>query len=531
MKPSTGKHEDSSVQNPIMNNSPSRFALFFRLPSSLLYILKEFLILKEFRSLINSSRECFHEIKFQTVFFDLSAAASQRFCLHEEFRKDVKLRIKDQRSQISIQLTQSSLEKGILAAIGGVHSIKIHFLSVLACPEEIHSLKNLHEIHLLACPAVTDVSSLGSVHSLFIELCHELKDISSLGRKNVFVSLSKCSQIRDISSLRTVSSVVLQGCERIVEVDSLRNVPELRISHCSAVLSLSALTHNQSLTVEDSFDLPESSYPSTTVLQRAKISSSLLSDLSIFPSIVSLELISLPRLSSLSSLTPALPHLRSLSLRDCQLISDLTVLSSAQLSSLSIVSCHRIKDFSCLGEATGTLRLIDCPLVEDISGLGTKNRLVEIRDCPRIVSFLSLQKVPQVRLHNCPNLTDLEELREVSRLRLSSCQRVADLSPLSSVSSLQLFSCHSFHSLNGLRRVSQISVFFCNGLTDVSSLGEKEEEEDGEEEDKEKGRNNNRSIKLFGCQMIAEISSLKGIPGLTVSVSGCPRIIPFTIKT
>jgi hypothetical protein len=525
MKPSSGKPEDSSIENPIANTR-SGFALFTRLPSSLLYILKEFLILKDFRSLINSSRDCFQEIKFQTIFFDLSAAASQRFCLHEEFRNDVKLRIRDQRSQISIQLTQSSLEKGILPAIGGVHSMKIHFLSVLACPEEIHCLKNLHELHLLACPAVTDVSSLGSVHSLFIELCHELKDISSLGRKNVFVSLSKCSQIRDISSLRTVSTVVLQGCERIVEVDSLRKVPELRISHCPAVLSLSALTHNQSLVVEDSFDLPESSYPSTTVLQRAKVSSSLLSDLSIFPLIVSLELISLPRLTSLSSLTPALPHLRSLILRDCQLISDLAVLSFAELSSLSIVSCHRIKDVSCLGGMTGgTLRLIDCPLLEDISGLGTtkKNRLVEIRDCPRIVSFLSLQKVPQVRLHNCPTLSNLEELREVSRLRLSSCQGVTDLSPLSAVSSLQLFSCHSFNSLNGLRRVSQISVFFCNGLTDVSSLGGKEEEE--EQEEKEKGRrNNNRSLKLFGCQKIAEISSLKGVAGLTVSVSGCPRI-------
>jgi hypothetical protein len=124
------KPEDSSIENPIANTR-SGFALFTRLPSSLLYIPKEFLILKDFRSLINSSRDCFQEIKFQTIFFDLSAAASQRFCLHEEFRNDVKLRIRDQRSQISIQLTQSSLEKGILPAIGGVHSMKIHFLSVL----------------------------------------------------------------------------------------------------------------------------------------------------------------------------------------------------------------------------------------------------------------------------------------------------------------------------------------------------------------------------------------------------------------
>jgi hypothetical protein len=89
---------------------------------------------------------------------------------------------------------------------------------------------------------IMDVSSLKDVPSLSLDGCNGISDVSSLGNVRE-LTIDECDGVRDVSSLGSVYNLSLAGY-RSSDVSSLQNIHILNLSHSLSTSDVSCLANS-----------------------------------------------------------------------------------------------------------------------------------------------------------------------------------------------------------------------------------------------------------------------------------------------
>ena len=87
-------------------------------------------------------------------------------------------------------------------------------------------ISHVLSVALFECPNVTDLSPLRGVNTLYLEGCSGVTDVSALGGVHTLY-LRDCEKITDVSALGGVDTLSLTGCEKITDVSAICGVPNL----------------------------------------------------------------------------------------------------------------------------------------------------------------------------------------------------------------------------------------------------------------------------------------------------------------
>ena len=120
---------------------------------------------------------------------------------------------------------------GVLSKI--INPYKQLYLNLTCCDKitNISALGNVHTLNLSYCDKITDVSTLGRVHTLNLSYCYKITDVSTLGRVHT-LNLSWCRNITDVSALGLVHTLNLSNCDNITDVSALGRVHTLDLWKC-----------------------------------------------------------------------------------------------------------------------------------------------------------------------------------------------------------------------------------------------------------------------------------------------------------
>lgn len=226
-------------------------------------------------------------------------------------------------------------------------------------------------VNLSMCDDVVDVSVLGNVHYLDLSDCKNISDdISALGNVN-YLNLRYCNNIKDVSPLENVYNLNLNFCINIMNINKLANVHTLDFSNC---------TH---LTNED---------------------------IKIFGNVYSLNLSFCTQITEVISLE----KVHTLTLRGCYNIIDVS--SLGKVHTLNLQDCYNIIDVRSLG-GCHTLDLTNCYSITNVESLGKVTNLILI-NCIKVKNLDAVKNVPNLKLFyiSDDSLVYNEETEEFSRL-------------------------------------------------------------------------------------------------------------------
>lgn len=311
----------------------------------------------------------------------------------------------DMITDFSMFCNQRVLKLNNCPGLSDVTSFKsIRRLELINCCNvtDVTPLNNVYDLRLISCPAITDISCLGNHHRLIInQLASNLTGYECL--LNIpHVSLVGCN-LKDVSILRYAKSVSLSQCSEIKDVSPLRNVKKVEILMERILFGLHELQTVTDLSLHFQ-NLPEQEIPFDFIVHFHN---------------KRLELIShFVRVNSLSMFSSKIEYL---TIRWSENISRL--INEGQGSSLQYLtylalehmSLHRLEG---LGNIP-TVKLSHCSRLRNLQGLG-QNRCVEVMSCFDLKDVSSLATVPIVTIKRCDKLTEksYECLRNVPRLKI-----------------------------------------------------------------------------------------------------------------
>jgi Leucine-rich repeat (LRR) protein len=136
------------------------------------------------------------------------------------------------------------------------------------------------------------------------------------------------------------------------------------------------------------------------------------------------------------------------------------------LKTLSISNCDSITDVSCFRNVQ-KLSLNSCANITDVSSLGNVRELT-LTYCSGITDVSSLGKIYQLSLKGCDNISDISTLGNVHSLNLSYCPLVSDISSLKNVYELELCEFNGT-GFAGLEKIEKL-VFNSPSITDIGKL-------------------------------------------------------------
>eukprot|EP01137_Pigoraptor_chileana_P024525 Opistho-2@92552 len=333
--------------------------------------------------------------------------------------------------------------------------------------EDISPLANAREIHIVKCPKIMDVSMLRNVRVFVMHNCMFTAippELGSLHRLEL-----KSTQLRDVSAVRCIHTLILMDCHMIENISSLSNVHhtlDLSVSMDTVcrmptfdVSCLSRL-HTLRLDFRPITGISQLGGVHTLSIARAKFNDD---DLSSLRSVHTLSLED-TRVADVSSLG----HVHTLNLSFCKHLGDLSALSRCY--SLNFTAA-RICDVSLLGEVH-TLVLQDTT-VSEVSSLGGVHTLdlcntkcLDVSmlgsvwsldlSCTKVTNVSALGSVWSLDLAKTP-VSDVSMLGGVHFLNLRDCKNVTDVSALGNVHTLYLGGTHVI-DVSSLSRVCVLAV-------------------------------------------------------------------------
>lgn len=82
-----------------------------------------------------------------------------------------------------------------------------------------------------------------------------------------------------------------------------------------------------------------------------------------------------------------------------------------------------------------------------------------------------LQSIPDLTIVSCNNVTDFSMLNQQNSLRIWNCFRLTDVSSFRSIRQLDLLNCDNFTDVRPLHGIYDLRLEGCSGITDISGLG------------------------------------------------------------
>jgi hypothetical protein len=109
----------------------------------------------------------------------------------------------------------------------------------------------LHTFHLLNCSEIHDISMLGKVKQLCLDTLPSVTTIEGLGKGNESVFLSNLDQIKDFSFLNGIDKVSIRSNPYLVDGSCFTKVQHLKFECCKNLKDISMLKDVKSLIVKD----------------------------------------------------------------------------------------------------------------------------------------------------------------------------------------------------------------------------------------------------------------------------------------
>jgi hypothetical protein len=535
---STEKEEE--VSNKEENESPvkeeGKIAVYFdfeNVPTDVFYVVREFLLPKEFRRLMNANKTKFEAIRKFSNYYNLSNYYSWQYCTDVWFRKCLLKNIPGNFFQLSLTLIASynpyqTRVVNEAALFENLYQLKLSLVEIKY--EDLEKIKNVHHLLLLNLvitfnannnsPLVSErFPKFENVRRLVVEGMH-FSDVSNLSHiPNVSLRYSPVSDIEPLQfceylsfdNCRNLSMIECLGkfqkrltfidCP-ITEVGHLKKVPQLYFEKCSYLAHIEELDCCHSLTIKSCpkiFKLPSFAQFSYSHSHRD----------------VHLDTRKKIILDNVPNVVGGFPwqsweNIQFLSLSNFQarnVFIPLTCLQTVQV--IEINNCSNIIDVSVLGDVP-SLSLSSLEDLISIQGLGkTNQKRVALANCPEVKDFSPLRNVTKVEIISCPHFERVSDVQQVSFLNLKLLPKLTSVREFAKCHSLQFISiilCSQLTSLAGLEEVPLIDIMDCGKLHDISSLG----------------RLTTQVISFYGCPKIEKIKNLQRIALL--KIENCPNI-------
>lgn len=200
------------------------------------------------------------------------------------------------------------------------------------------------------------------------------------------------------------------------------------------------------------------------------------------------------------------------------------------VSDLHLESCHSLSNISMLGKHQKKVALIDCDLIQDITSLQSVP-IVILRDCPSIKDVTCLTTAYNLEVSRCARITSLTQfptnssrsflhfepcLNHINDIDVKSLSiytlkatlincRNLDVNCLQGLRSITLFHCHLIDDITALRSIERVTLSYCNNIASVVGL------------------DNVRHLRICHCN---NLTSLEGLgPGnYSITLKDCSQI-------
>jgi hypothetical protein len=520
------------------------------IPKDLFPIIQQYISLLDYDCFMNSSKTIFHEVKFETIYYQLTNKLSQQFLVNEDnFRAKILAKVKDPLRQIGLILenedTSSGAENALpfpvnklqysnyeiqsLRQFAQIPNLKIYFFNstIDSCHGleglqklelsgffqliDISSLRSLTEVTLCNCRYLSNINPLSNLHRLKLIYCPKIEDVSCL--RNIHdLTLEVCENISDISSLTNNRKIMIKDCPKIKSFDSLKTCKEISLTPNMVLLDLTIFENVKKLFLHH-YTAPPSHIDTTLTSASSPLPALSIPAASTFPP-------SSPTMSS--SVGPSSPSSSVAS----SVSSTTTTTAAAFNASLSAVlnpsSAFLTANFMAGGGSVTDNLLIVPPscqkLILSESIFQIRNAFVlqslhslELRHCLTVrdedVVFLS--EIHTLKLVNCLNIHSLNGLNPLKNqfvtIKESNYKHgIKDFSSLKNIPKVHLLSCYHFNSGEDVENVSELWIENCPNYKDLSKLS------------------NIQNLVLYSCNGVESLQGLYGVP--FIEIKSCLKL-------
>jgi hypothetical protein len=334
------------------------------------------------------------------------------------------------------------------------------------CESQEIDVHNRRYISLSENSSINKFTRIQNVWSMKIRQFSALSNLESLTHLTELI-LENCSKLADVSCLGKLHKLSIIRCPRITNIKTLGSVHFLCLRYCEGIESISCLTHNYQLEINNVRNI----YDWDNCVKSAVI---------LDTDLVGVE--SIPFLK--------IPQMKSLRLNYNALKSPTS--SLGRLHTVCFYCCAYLKDLNGLSDVQ-VVKVDGCGYLRDISALKNQN-VVWLKECPSLYDFSSLERIPKVSIIECPNFTDGYEVEHVQYLTIENCRNFSTIFMLGKVKHLCLTLLGKLQSLDGVGSIPVLEINDCPWLEPFEGIGK-----------------NNQKIILSDCYGVKQYISPNGI--------------------
>jgi hypothetical protein len=443
-----------------MKSNDADFQFFQKLPPSLYYELRNFLLPRSYYQLMISSK-VLNPVRHETRIVMLKDPKDLSVILSK---------IQNPRSQLVVtadskfgsfkKLLETPAYKLILKhnlisesdrnlldwqKIGKYHTVVRTEGIEAEFPENLST--DLKEIAISFPPGkLRDVSAFSHLTKLSLDNCERVTNVNCL-RNLSFLVVSYCSNIRDVSQLGGVFDLTLRQCSGIVDISQLVSNTNLSILLCANINSQTMNFRNVRSLKTDLFRR----YEDTIALTNSR-------SIKLFKYTGSAVCTQHRSLKDITIFGDRKIGTQSLNLSNFSHLFRV-VLANLPYVPLELSPLHSVP----------VVRLLSL-IIDSIEGLGG-NWMVSVSHCPLIANFSPLRKVHRVVISSNPKIENGKELEEVSDLTVDSCSSFTYTTGLEKLKHLHLEDCNSLKEVRGLENISTVTILSCRNLSSMNGLG------------------------------------------------------------
>jgi hypothetical protein len=424
---------------------------------------------RELKRILNTSRELFEDIKYETIRFKLSANI---YFQNHKFWTWLRMKLKHPEIQLHLHYdfasgresdiwTQVLKEKDMTLTVDYGTSVSLPSRKLNRFP--VISIEHNCRIKKFDGPLLQ--------RKLTLIGFSRLSDVTNLSRVQE-LELRTCSRVRDVNSLGKLTKLVIDHCDQVADVSHLGNIPDLTIVSCPGIRDVSALQNNKVLIITDCLNIS----PGTARFENVvSLKTDILQNFENTKYLKKMKSLELKNYREGKIYLPATTETIHAYLYGVHQPIDLTHFSELKSVSLQYF----------WGDLSPLLRVEQVTLTAfycySLQGLG-QNKMVKIGHCPPVTDISALKSVPRVIIHHCENICSWADLKHVRHLTIENISNTLDLTaldyeiPLSVdekcvVHKLEIVNCQGLKSLLGLGNIPILIVKSCGSLVSLEGLG------------------------------------------------------------
>jgi hypothetical protein len=491
---------------------------FSNIPIDIYHIIHSYLSHYEYRQFVNSNKIDFEVVKYETVAYDIAyvyfkfstldptGVFTDRFGLDEAIvsaKKAVKhsenqvfVRIHPYRNELPSNFNEITTGLGRLSLVYEYPAVR----SDLLCP-----FSNVTDLRVGLPKGITSLDFLQRYKLNSIDVTSDdLIDINNFNELHT-VYLRECANLRDVSSLRNLKKVSINGSLGTSDLSELGNHEEFYLlspsgnsmfclfKFSSKTNCLNLLCHLNQVNLNDYF-VRDFDCNSCSVVNSGEFAMKFPSNLGINNLYLNVFEITKNRFNPTSPLRELrligivsenldisnFRNLQSCCICDSASLKSITV-NNPSLSKISIFNSETLEEINEVGYLD-CFEIIDCESLISANGIVSVNKVVMVEEnreedvgplmFTSLADFSFLKKIVNtgvVRLVGYPGFTDGYLISHVSIIEIWDCRNFHDPSMLGAVNDLRIIEC-PINSLEGLHNVPILTIYNCP-LHNLDGLG------------------------------------------------------------